>query len=498
VAIEALTEPSKVNFHLSARLLGVASTLITLALAITTALGINQLAHHKITSGIWWLSLTLIARSIVVIGTNEWATSRATRIKQFWRSRSVQHLRRPRLEGQRSRGDLALAVEHASDGPVLEMLSVSARTSVLGLGIIFWSAGWLSTLIAVALMAVAVPFYQRAGKRSERLADDYSKRRATLESRQLELLAHAPELRALGAVRYGADEIGAISRSEHTIALRAIRVALESSLVTEFLSGVSIGLVAMVVGFRLLEGHISLEHALIAVLATSEIFLAIRRFGVEFHRRENALASLSQLVQEEEIVTSTGGDVVLRASELITRASDQVFNFEIRQGQRVVVLGPSGSGKTTLLQTLVGWRAPAQGDVQCTALPIGYVSVESEFVSGTFYENLVLSAPIPEHEVVSCMQSLGLDGTRFANLHESLLADGRGLSTGEKVRLALVRCVLAKPSVIILDDIGGVIDAASRQMVRELISRQTATIVEASVDDPLLDSHDVQIDVDAL
>jgi ABC-type transport system involved in cytochrome bd biosynthesis fused ATPase/permease subunit len=151
-----------------------------------------------------------------------------------------------------------------------------------------------------------------------------------------------------------------------------------------------------------------------------------------------------------------------------------------------------------LLQTLVGWRAPAQGDVQCTALPIGYVSVESEFVSGTFYENLVLSAPIPEHEVVSCMQSLGLDGTRFANLHESLFADGRGLSTGEKARLALVRCVLAKPSVIILDDIGGVIDAASRQMVRELISRQTATIVEASVDDPLLDSHDVQIDVDAL
>ena len=108
---------------------------------------------------------------------------------------------------------------------------------------------------------------------------------------------HTTELRALGAVELGANEIAAISDSEHAMAIRAIRVALESSLVTEFLSGVSIGLVAMVVGFALLGGRVSLEHALIAVLVTGEIFTHVRRYGVEFHRREDAERSRELLAR---------------------------------------------------------------------------------------------------------------------------------------------------------------------------------------------------------
>jgi ATP-binding cassette subfamily C protein CydD len=136
------------------------------------------------------------------------------------------------------------------------------------------------------------------------LSAQYLQRRNVLESRQLELLHHAPELRALGAVTYGANEIAAISDSEHVIALRAIRVALESSLVTEFLSGVSIGLVAMVVGFGLLDGRLDLFHALVAVLVTAELFLHVRRYGAEFHRREDAAASLF-LLQDVETTAST-------------------------------------------------------------------------------------------------------------------------------------------------------------------------------------------------
>ncbi len=230
------------------------------------------------------------------------------KIRDFWRSHTMTHLRRPRRESARGRGDLLLAMEHAADGPGLEILSASARASVLGLLVVFWAAGWLSTAITVLFMAVAIPLYRRAGKRSELLAADYQRRRDLLEARQLELLQHATELRALGAVSYGANEIAAISQSEHVIAMRAIRVALESSLITEFLSGVSIGLVSMVVGFELLEGRISLEHALIAVLVTSEIFFSIRRFGVEFHRRENAVKSMPALQDFDEYAQGAVSD----------------------------------------------------------------------------------------------------------------------------------------------------------------------------------------------
>ena len=216
-------------------------------------------------------------------------------------------------------------------------------------------------MITVALLAGAVPLYRRAGRRSEATAIDYQRRRAVLESRQLEILHHTTELRALGAVDYGANEIAAISDSEHAIAMRAIRVALGSSLVTEFLSGVSIGLVAMVVGFDLLGGRISLQHALIAVLVTSEIFSHVRRYGVEFHRREDSQRSLEVLDHVDASMTSSVE--LLEASDLVTAANERPISFTLTRGQSLLVTGPSGAGKTTLLDTLVGWRDPRSGSV---------------------------------------------------------------------------------------------------------------------------------------
>ena len=285
--------------------------------------------------------------------------------------------------------------------------------SVLGLGVVFWAVGWLSTLITVVLMGLAVPLYQRAGRRSETLAEDYQQRRSLLEARQLELLNHAPELRALGAVAYGAEEIAAISNSEHAIAMRAIRVALESSLITEFLSGVSIGLVAMVVGFGLLEGHLSLEHALIAILVTSEIFVNVRRFGVEFHRRENAQKSLA-LLSVPASLPASANETLLRAEHLVTEAGSTSYDFTVTRGDRVLITGPSGAGKTTLLHTLLGWRASTSGRASHGDVVIGYVSVESALVAGTLYDNLSLGRDVDSERIKTLLQALDLTGPRFS------------------------------------------------------------------------------------
>ena len=472
------TEPS---YRLSARALGVVNVMLSLALAVASAVALTRLAHDSTSTGLVLLSIVLAGRWLLANALVEWNTATSRAIKQFWRRHLVSHLRVPRSEGERSRGDLALAIDHASDGPWLELLATSARVSVLGLGVVFWAVGWLSTLITVVLMGLAVPLYQRAGRRSETLAEDYQQRRSLLEARQLELLNHAPELRALGAVAYGAEEIAAISNSEHAIAMRAIRVALESSLITEFLSGVSIGLVAMVVGFGLLEGHLSLEHALIAILVTSEIFVNVRRFGVEFHRRENAQKSLA-LLSVPASLPASANETLLRAEHLVTEAGSTSYDFTVTRGDRVLITGPSGAGKTTLLHTLLGWRA-SHGDVV-----IGYVSVESALVAGTLYDNLSLGRDVDSERIKTLLQALDLTGPRFSDLAVSLLADGRGLSTGEKVRLALARCVLAEPSLLVLDDIAGVVDVHARRSIRSLLdSLNDVAVVEATVDTPLLD-----------
>lgn len=474
------------TFKFGARALGVGSTALSLACAVALAVGLSYLAERRVASGLWLLLGVLGVRWVLSTLINQWSEHASETLRARWRATVVRHFTRPQPERERGRGDLALAIEQASNAPLLDLLETSAVVALVGLAVLFWAGGWLTLVITVALLGGAVPLYRRAGTRSEATALEYQQRRAVLESRQLELLHHTTELRALGAVSYGANEIAAISDSEHAIAMRAIRVALRSSLVTEFLSGVSVGLVAMVVGFALLGGRTSLEHALIAVLVTAEIFSHVRRYGVEFHRREDAERSLGLLDREASTPAASTGQLLV-ATELVTAASARPLNVLLAPGETLVVTGPSGSGKTTLLQTLLGWRDPESGDVARTGARTGHVSVESSLLSGTLRDNLTLGVTLPDDQVLECLTTLGLRGPRFESLDTALLADGRGISTGEKVRLVLARTLLAQPELLVLDDLAGVLDDDARRLVRSVLEEHTAlAIIEATVDTPLL------------
>ena len=478
-----------------ARAFGVLSSLVALALAGLAAVGLTDIAHRHVSRGVLLLIVVLVARWVSSSVLDEWGENAATRLRAHWRGAMVAHLNVPRPANEGARSDLSLAIEHAAEAPALVRLRASAGSSLLGVFVIFWAAGWLGLVITLGLLACAAPLYQRAGRRSEVMAQQYQARRAVLEARQLEILQHAPELRALGAVTYGANEIAAVSDSEHALALRAIRVALESSLVTEFLSGVSVGLVAMVVGFGLLEGHLSLVRALVAVLVTAELFTQVRRYGVEFHRREDADRALETL---DFVATDSPAmsDELLSAENLVTDVHPAIVTLHLHEGDRVVVTGPSGVGKTTLLHTLVGWREPLGGTSRIGSGAIGYVSAESALLSGSLRDNLTLGTLIADDTVTECLQSLGLAGPRFDNLDAELLSDGRGLSSGERVRLILARALLADASLLLLDDVAGVLDENSRDLIRgALESNRALTIIEATVDTPLITTPSKRIEL---
>lgn len=498
MALTSSERPTSAAYLRSARVLGVLASLFTFSLAGLGAVAINDLAHGDAIAGVWLLVGVVALRWALASALEEWGDTTTARLRSTRRHALVAHFSMPRREGERARGDLALAIDQASTSPSLERLKASAGASLLGVVAIFWAAGWLPLVITVALLALAAPFYQRAGRRSEAMATQYQERRALLEARQLEVLQHAPELRALGAVTYGANEIAAISESEHSLALRAIRVALESSLVTEFLSGVSVGLVAMVVGFELLGGRLSLVRALVAVLVTSELFVQVRRFGVEFHRRDDAQRALATLDTPSTSVALASNEELLVANGLVTEANTGVVNLVVRRGDRVVITGPSGVGKTTLLHTLLGWRPLVTGVATRTGGCVGFVSVESALLSGSLRDNLTLGVALSDSDVTQRLASLGLVGERFSDLDVELMSDGRGLSSGERVRLVLARALLSQPPLVVLDDVAGVLDADARACVRRaLAALPELAVLEATVDTPLLTEATQRLEVRA-
>ena len=462
---------------------GAALALLGLALAMLSAVGLTELAHRHVVIGLGDLGLVALGRWLGAEATDEWSARESRRQRRRWRQRLVALVVERRA--RRSPVELVDAIEAVVDEGRLAVVRVAAQTSVVALAVVFLSGGWQALGIVVALVAVAVPLYVRAGRHAAALAAKYQERRNRLAERQLDLLSHSLELRALGAVEYGAGEIDALSRAEHEVALTAIRAALGSSLVTEFLGGVSVGLVAMDVGFGLLDGRISLLRALISVLATSEFFALVRRYGTEFHRREAASAARETL--EAAPPPDRDAADVLQAVDLVTEAHDSALNLELAPGERLAIVGPSGVGKTTLAHTLLGWRDARSGEVRRGPDPVAYVSAATSLIPGTLGENLRLGRDLPDETLHATLASLGLGAEGFADLNRPLSADGEGFSTGERVRIVLARALLGEPRLLILDDVAGVLDGASRAAVRDVLeARSRLAIIEISVDDTLL------------
>ena len=142
-------------------------------------------------------------------------------------------------------------------------------------------------------------------------------------------------------------------------------------------------------------------------------------------------------------------------------------SFTVGRGESLALTGASGSGKTTLLNLARGLLSTQSGTILINDTPvqswpeaelsriIGYLPQRTALVSGTLVDNLKLGCPdATEDELWQALHMAALDtvvadkGGLVARLGES----GRGLSGGEKRRLALARMVLRKPRILLLDE----------------------------------------------
>jgi ATP-binding cassette subfamily C protein CydCD len=317
-----------------------------------------------------------------------------------------------------------------------------------------------------------------------------------------DLLAGLPTLKVHGRARDQVRAIAEAASAHRRETMAALRIAFLSALVVEMAATLSVALVAVSIGLRLVEGGLDLASGLFVLVVAPEAYLPLRQLGALFHASEPGRAAAEQAlaILEAEPVGSIstgpeadrdpvprwwlGGAISLDA--VTVERSDRGISAPwrvsatIRPGRVLALIGPSGAGKSTLLAVLLGFRRPTAGRILLSAPGERTVSLEevppaawrSEvawlpqhpwLAPGTVAENVRLGRPeASDAEVNMVLAAVGLDGVPPTTV---LGEAGRGLSSGQRRRVALARTLLRGGRLLLLDEPTAGLDPDSERAV---------------------------------
>lgn len=152
-------------------------------------------------------------------------------------------------------------------------------------------------------------------------------------------------------------------------------------------------------------------------------------------------------------------------------------NFSVNDGELMALLGPSGGGKTTVLRMISGLEVPTEGDIfvrgeRVNDLPVQKRNIGFVFQSYALFKNMTVFKNIAfglkikkwkkaeaEARVMELLELFGLSGLEKRYPHQ--------LSGGQRQRVAIARALAPKPTVLLLDEPFGAVDAKIRQELRE-------------------------------
>jgi ATP-binding cassette subfamily C protein CydD len=335
----------------------------------------------------------------------------------------------------------------------------------------------------------------------------------------LDLVAGLPTLRAFGRAR---AQAGAVRRSaeEHRIAtMRTLRVAFLSALVLELVATLSVALVAVPVGLRLLSGNIDLHTALVVLLLAPEAYLPLRSLGSQFHASTEGLEVAERAFAVLDTAPSgrvAGTGAPWRSSAPVESIQvDQVtvrypgrdepaldgVSLTVRSGERLALVGPSGAGKSTLLGVLLGLVPVTSGRVVITTADgavdladldpaewrrhLAWVPQRPYLFSRSVADNIALGCPdASDARIRAAARAAQADAfveALPAGYRTMLGEHGTGVSAGQRQRIALARAFLRDAPLLLLDEPTAGLDARNESTVlaatRRLMEGRTVVSV---------------------
>ncbi|EAR26291.1 putative ABC transporter ATP-binding protein [marine actinobacterium PHSC20C1] len=445
-------------------------------------------------AGAWQLAIVLgvaagLLRAAAAWATESFATRAALGAKEALRHDLAERV----LTGSDSRVGASTAIatvgldELDNYFRVVLPSIVTTATIPLLIGARILSVDWVSALIIVLTVPLVPVFMVLVGGHTRERADAASASLERLSDHLVELARGLPVLVGLGRVGEQSRALRAISVENRTTTMATLRTAFLSSLVLELIATISVAVVAVFVGVRLVNDQLPLTIGLIALVLAPECFAPFRELGAAFHSSENGLTALRRArtiidtPRPREHRQSAGGfrivDLTIGYDGRALPAVDQL-SFRATPGTITALDGPSGSGKSSVLEVLAGNREPSGGSVWGIDVSrVAWVPQHPQTVADTVLDELRLYSD-DEQSIKAVLLELGL--VSIAD------ADPRQVSPGELRRIAVARGLLrveAGATLLLLDEPTAHLDPASAVRVETAIAElrgRPVTVLVAS------------------
>lgn len=394
---------------------------------------------------------------------------------------------------------------------------INAATLPLLVGVVILFSDWVSAVIVVLTVPLVPLFMALIGMHtSERIAaatDALSR----LSDHLVELARGLPVLVGLGRAKEQTGALREISDQFRVKTLSTLRTAFLSSLALELIATISVALVAVTIGVRLVGGDMALGVGLFVLVLAPECFSPFRDVGAGFHASDEgreALRRVTDVITRDRGLSLVDGSPAqtVRASDVTVTYADRqqptlsALSFEAEPHTITLVNGPSGAGKSTVLAVLTGrLRDGIDGAVVTGRISgidpdsVAWLPQHPRTVSDTVEEEIRLyGRGLADSEAVveAVAQRLGLA--------DRLTENPGVLSPGELRRVAfgaVLMRVAAGATVVILDEPTAHLDRESARIVIRAISelRERATVILASHDEAVraLADYTVELTVNA-
>lgn len=446
-------------------------------------------------------AVLVLVRAALVVASEANAARGAARVSLQLRSRLVAATVAlgPGWLAGRNTATLAVTAGHGLEaldayfGRYLPQLAATIVTTPLVL-LAIWIADPISgitVLVTLPLIPLFMVLIGLATRAVQRRQFDTLRR---LAARFADTVGGLGTLKAFGRQHRAADSIETVTRDYARETMTVLRVSFLSGFALELLASLSVALIAVTIGLRLLDGDLSLLIGLFVLLLAPEAYLPLRQVGVQFHAAAEGVAATDDLFEvldaarglspapetpgrEPDQARPAAGLVVdevrVRRGEVLLPA----VSLTVAPGEVVLVEGPSGAGKSSVVAAILGFaehegRVSVDGvtDAAARRRGIAWSGQRPGLVAGTIADNVALGDDAPDAVRVAA----ALRRAQAGDLDPGLVlgAAGAGLSGGQAQRVAIARALYR------LDRLGGGDARAPRDEARTTPGRAGILILD--------------------